>query len=110
MNDAEAETKRLELIEVLKETSQLLHAYNEGHWSGFLQESRQLIADRNFRGLDQVFHSFGGMGSFNDLFIHPVNRHLIAETGVSAAHAQLEVLKSRIWGLVGDLRRYELGR
>lgn len=110
MTDAEAETRRLELIEALAETSQLLRKYNESHWSAVLEESRQLIENRDFRGVEQVFGSFGGMGSFNDVIIHPLNGHQIEESEVSAVNDRFQWFKSNIWELVGDLRRYEYAR
>jgi hypothetical protein len=110
MTDAEAKTTRLELIEVLAETSQLLRAHNETHWSEFLESSRRLVEERDFRGVDQVFGGFGGMGSFNDVLTHPLNGNSIDASDVPSLNERFQSLKSNIWELVGALRRYEYSR
>lgn len=110
MKDREGEALRLELIEALSRASQLLRSHNEDEWSHNLDVARQLIVDRNFRGVEQVFGSFGGMGSFNDVVIHPVNGHLIDESEVPAANDRLDALRGRLWKLASDLRRWEILR
>ena len=77
MTDAEAEATRLILIDALTATIQLLRKCGEAWWTDQLDESKVLIESRDFRGVEQVFYSYGGMGSFNDLAIHPENGHAI---------------------------------
>ncbi len=107
MTDDEAEVKRLELVEVLAKTAQLLFKYNEKHWSVFLEESRGLVENRDFHGVERVFGSYGGMGSFNDILIHPINGHLLEESETSSVNKEFQLLKSDIWDRVRDLRRYK---
>jgi hypothetical protein len=49
------------------------------------------------------------MGSLNDLVIHPMNHHNIAQVDVAAANERLQALLLRIWTntteMLGDLDR-----
>ena len=107
MTDAEAEAARLNLIDALAATIQLLRKCDASQWADQLDDSKRLIEQRDFRGIEQVFYSYGGMGSFNDLLIHPANGHTISDAEIATTNDQLRELQSQVYELVGRLRQYE---
>ena len=59
----------------------------------------------DFRGVEIVKGSFGGMGSFNDLIIHPMNKHSIKESEVESINKDLNYLRSKIYNLCQHIIR-----
>ena len=106
MTDADAEDSRLRLIAVLTETAELLRRYSVNSWLKPLSESRCLIELRDVRGVDRLSQMFGGMGSFNDIVIHPLNGNPITEADIHPVNEKFQALKSQIYELAAALRRY----
>ena len=83
-----------ELVSALKEAVTLLRACGEQRWAGWLEKDRNLIAGRDFYGIEHLLQAFGGMGSINDLVVEPELRD-----------AELQRLTKRIYELATVLRR-----
>jgi hypothetical protein len=88
-----------ELIYALDETVALLRSYGEKHWAEWLAGDRASIANGNAGGVTHLLSAFGGMGSFNDLFLSPANGHYLSEADVSATNARLNELRARLYDL-----------
>jgi hypothetical protein len=85
----------------------LLRKCGEAWWADQLDESKGLIESRDFRGVELVFNSYGGMGSFNDLVIHPMNGHAIGYSDLETIDNELRRLQTHIYELVRGLRHFE---
>lgn len=110
MTDEEAEINRSMLCDVLADTEQFLHRYGVAHWPAKLADARNLIESDDFRGVDIIRSTFGGMGSFNDVYLHPINGHLIAEDKVASVNEQFQTLGSQIIKLAETLNLYMILR
>jgi hypothetical protein len=54
-----------------------------------------------------MLSAFGGMGSINDLVLHPMNGHKVDVNEVSTVNGRLNSLLERIYALVVKLKREE---
>ncbi|MGM3191259.1 DUF6966 domain-containing protein [Dickeya dadantii subsp. dieffenbachiae] len=61
-----------------------------------MKKNAELIRRSNFRGIEVFLSSFGGMGSVNDLVIHPMNGHTITEEQIQTANVTLESLLNSV--------------
>ncbi|GAB7217860.1 DUF6966 domain-containing protein [Dickeya zeae] len=73
-----------------------LLSVNEKHWAHSFEKNAELIRGSDFRGIEGILSSFGGMGSINDLVIHPMNGHTITEEQIRAANITLGSLLSSV--------------
>ena len=83
-----------DLLAGLEQAVALLRQHGEDRWAAWLEKDRQLIAAEDFRGVEHLLEAYGGAGSFNDL--------VLADT---AANAQLQSLRSRLYEIGTSLRR-----
>ncbi|GAB6859601.1 DUF6966 domain-containing protein [Microbacterium xylanilyticum] len=83
------------LLKSLRELAALLDTVGEKHWSSWASTT----ADRVAAGADPsvVRRAYGGMGSLNDLIIHPVNGHDITADQVDRVNRALSALRERIY-------------
>lgn len=82
----------------LMNLSGLLDQVSDDWWSSWARRAAaRLASGRAVPG--DVRSAFGGMGSLNDLVIHPANGHEIASDDVDAVNNKLDALRSRIWQL-----------
>lgn len=93
-----------ELIAVLAEAASLLENAKETFWSKWLRESLNMIRQRNFQGVERLLSGFGGMGSFNDLVIHPINGHEIPEMEIPKVNDRLARLRSKLYDLAQEIK------
>lgn len=100
-------TALAQLSDALDETLQLLEYYGDIHWSTRLASIAQRLRQGDQSSLDQVHSVFGGMGSFNDLILSPVNGHTLKESESPEINRQLDQLRSRIYELTRQLRRMD---
>jgi hypothetical protein len=94
-----------DLIAVLDETVAFLDRYGVSHWAKWLERDRDLVAKGDFSGVAHLLTAFGGMGSFNDLYICKANGHAIEDTDEPQANAILNKLSSRLYDLAAELKR-----
>ena len=98
-----------ELLAVILELQRELHRVGERTWADWLQRAAAQVAGGDSNGVDRIVTAFGGMGSFNDLVIHPVNGHEVAESDVGEFNLRVARLREHLHGLARDLQR-ELDR
>ena len=80
----------------LLEMSTLLDGHGETNWSEWARSTADLVEQDGFDPAI-VRRSFGGMGSLNDLVIHPVNGHIIDLAEVDCVNVKLASLRSEIY-------------
>lgn len=85
-----------ELSKTIQEAADLLLSVGEQHWGNWLAKDAALIRRSDFRGVEHVLSAFGGMGSINDLIIHPINGHAVSEAETSIVNEKLEILLSSV--------------
>jgi hypothetical protein len=54
-------------------------------------------------GVEHLLSAFGGMGSINDLVIHPMNGHRVIEAEIKVVNDELQTLLGKIKGLATKL-------
>lgn len=87
----------------------LLRDVGADSWAEWMERNVELIERGDRYGIDRLVAAFGGMGSLNDLMIHPMNGHAIEDTEVSSANNRLDELRQRTWRLARETQR-ELDR
>ena len=93
--EGSSDTRRLRAL--LADTVELLDQHGEHHWSEALRKRLERL-DENIDGAGTaVLGFYGGMGSFNDLVIHPINGHSVADDEVGPVNDKLSALRSAIW-------------
>jgi hypothetical protein len=97
-----------ELAGLVQEAADLLLAHGETHWANWMRANAQRIRDLDFGGVGGTLAAFGGMGSINDLILHPINGHKIEESDVEPVNDGLRSLLERIYQLAWRLNREEL--
>jgi hypothetical protein len=95
---------RTRLLKRLAECETLLANYGVDYWPSWLRHGADLVAAGDSRGLDHLRQGYGGMGSFNDLVISPLNRHRGGEEELRAADKRLDRLRSEIYQLLNTVR------
>ena len=61
------------LLASLSDLDGLLSKYDENAWAEWVRRNREKIERGQRHGLDSFLSAFGGMGSLNDVVIHPLN-------------------------------------
>jgi hypothetical protein len=88
-----------ELLTVLDELQALLRRVGERHWSSWVEASARTIRGGDLAGVEHLLSAYGGMGSFNDLFLHSTNGHEVSASEVELTNRELSRLRSRAWDL-----------
>ena len=97
--------KTAELHRLLGETVELLEAHSEQRWSALLRMDRARLQEGDFKGITHLLSLYGGMGSFNDLVLHPWNGHDVPEEEIDTVNRELERLRGEIHRLANEIRR-----
>jgi hypothetical protein len=97
-----------ELAGLIEQAADLLLAHGETHWANWLRLDAQRIRNLDLRGVEHMLTAYGGMGSINDLILHPHNGHKLDESEVEVTNDRLGGLLGRIYDLAWRLRREEL--
>ncbi|NGY04733.1 DUF6966 domain-containing protein [Solimonas terrae] len=103
------ESKPDQLLHVIEEAAALMRSVGEDHWAGWLEKDARWIRASDFYGVQHFYSAFGGMGSITDLVIHPLNKHRVAESEISAVNDRLQYLLGRGYELAQEVRREEAG-
>lgn len=98
--------KATELLNILDELVALLHAAGEMHWVRWLESDAHRLREGDFYGVEHFLNAFGGMGSINDLIIHPENGHRISGSELQRVNELLNTLLSRGAVLAKEIVRY----
>ena len=94
-----------ELCTDLEQLVTLLQGCGEQHWSSWLARDRTAIQGSDFSGVEHFLSAFGGMGSINDLVLHPSNGHRVRPSETDEINARLRRLLARSYELASRIRR-----
>ena len=96
-----------ELANCLNAAVNLLRSVGEAKWSNWLSTDEQRIRQLDFYGIEHLLSAFGGMGSINDLVLHPINGHKIEISEISATNERFQELKGQFYDLAWKLKHEE---
>ena len=96
--------KTAELLQLLQDTIELLEQYGKD-WADWMQRSRRKIKAGDLSGVTWLLKAYGGMASFNDLVIHPLNGHDVKADEVSQVNERLQDLRHRMYELAVQVKR-----
>lgn len=92
------------LLQVLSETIVLLEKYDVPHWAQWFRKDTQTFSASPRDTVEHILKAFGGMGSFNDLYICSENGHSVSKAEEPAANRELQRLRDEIYKLSTNLR------
>lgn len=91
--------KTQELITTLESLILILEEDNKDHWVDWLQTARKWLVQSDFSGIEKLLSAYGGMGSFNDLYLSKITRK----------NENFSDLQSKAWQLATEIKQeYEL--
>jgi hypothetical protein len=94
---------RARLVAVLKEAAELLRSYGVEHWSERLEGHAEQVRLADSKAVPELLADFGGMGSFNDVWIDPRNGHRITTDQVEPVNKRFHKLQTEIYQLARSL-------
>lgn len=97
-----------QLAALADEASKLLLGCDEKHWGLWLENCARRIRNFDFSGVEGLRGAFGGMGSINDLVLHPANGHKIIDLDLSTVNERWASLRGQIGALSGKLYAEEI--
>jgi hypothetical protein len=86
--------KTKELIEVLDRLVQMLDDDGQEHWCDWMSQARTWLIESDFNGIEKVLLAYGGMGSFNDIYLSKLTRK----------NHCFSVLRTRAWELATEIK------
>ena len=95
------------LLMALQEVVELLKAHNERRWAFRLEGDLERLREGDTGALEHLLSAYGGMGSFNDLYLCEQNGHNISFGETSSINEHLRSLASRVWQFARDRQRDE---
>jgi hypothetical protein len=93
------------LVRSMKQLETLLGDVGEDFWRDWIRKDLTKIERGDRYALDHFLRAFGGMGSFNDLTIHPANGHKISKDNAASVNHRLGVLRSQSWSSAKAMQR-----
>jgi len=93
------------LLSTLEQITSLLRKYGEEHWLQWIVRDVTLIREGDSHGVEHFLSAYGGMGSFNDLYLCPENGHRIERSDVEPVNKELRSLVSQAYDLARHLQR-----
>ena len=100
-NDLKQKTQQL--IAILEQIEHLLVAHGEQHWSAWIKGEITAIKKYDAHGIGHLLSAYGGMGSFNDLWLCAANGHRIGESETKEVNATLSALRSEAYTLAKEI-------
>lgn len=100
---SQADAKLKELCRSIQLLVALLESAGETHWTNWLRTDLRRLKSGDTHAVQHLLQAFGGMGSFNDLFIHPLNDHPAGENDVRQINERLSALRSDTYELADKL-------
>ena len=94
-----------QLLSTLEQITSVLRKHGEEHWLQWILRDVTLIREGDLRGLEHLLSAYGGMGSFNDLYICAENGHRIERSDVEPVNEELRALASQAYDLARHLQR-----
>lgn len=92
------------LLAGLHDCAHLLRRVQESFWSEKLEQMAVADAEQiSPEKISEILTWFGGMGSFNDLFISQTNGHQILPDDEERANEELEALRNQVYEAATEL-------
>jgi hypothetical protein len=105
VTDDEFEVRLEALRSAVMEVVALLDEVGDEHWATWFADVQQRLERYDPQAFDRASSAFGGMGSFNDVIIHPANGHSVPGDRIGVVNEHLAELR----GVIGREAR-ELSR
>lgn len=106
MDQHEADERHARLLTNVAAARDLLECVGEDHWSRWMSTVHTELASGDAHGLTRLLGATGGMGSLNDLVIHPMNGHTVPEGELDHVNRSLVELVSSALADARALRRH----
>ncbi|MFN6136716.1 MAG: DUF6966 domain-containing protein [Bacteroidota bacterium] len=90
---------------MLEQATQFLQARDENHWATWLADCATRLRRQEIAGIEHLLDAYGGMGSFNDLMLHPINGHRIDESDVDEVNERLQAIRTSLYALAQEIQR-----
>ena len=97
--------KTEELVNEFDQCASMLRSCSEMHWAKWLEKSATLLRKGQFNGIEHFEGAFGGMGSINDLVLHPINGHTIKESDVNNYNEKMKKHFSKAHQIIKEIRK-----
>jgi hypothetical protein len=94
---------RARLVAALSDAAELLRSHAVTHWPDRLGRYAERIRLADTEAVPSLLADFGGMGSFNDVWIDPRNGHRIAAEQVQSVNQRFRRLQAKIYKLARSL-------
>jgi len=94
-----------QLYTALKDCQKLLEHVDETLWAQKIGDTTRNYANGKALSLTWIFSWFGGMGSFNDLFLSSYNGHSIPAGEETRLNDSFTALRSTIYELASQLAK-----
>ena len=94
---------RARLVAALSDTAELLRFHAVGHWPERLESYAERLRQAEVEAVPSLQAEFGGMGSFNDVWIDPRNGHRITPEQVGPVNQRFDRLRAEIYQLTRSL-------
>ena len=105
MYSTDGSDRSARLLANVEQTRELLARVGEGHWESWMGAARRELIAHDAHSLDRLLGAFGGMGSFNDLVVHPINGHNVTDAEAKAVNIELDRLRDALYEAATALRR-----
>ena len=96
---------RAHLVAVLEELCGVLARVGETWWTDWLRARLLDLKSSGLDGVTRLLAGYGGMGSCNDLALHPLNGHRLNPEEIDPINAIFNRLRSRAYELAFELAR-----
>ena len=96
--------KTIELCKTVESIIDQLQFVEEMEWAKQLSICLAQIRNSDINGIDRLYRLFGGMGSLNDLVIHPMNKHKISNDKVNEVNMELRSSLTKVYQLLNLIR------
>jgi hypothetical protein len=106
VDEREAGERSRRLLRNVERTCELLIDSGDRQWVPWFDAVHRQLMAHDAHGLDRLLSGFGGMGSFNDLVIHPLNGHSVADQEVGPVNDELDRLRSVMYEDTRTLLHY----
>ena len=97
------------LARLVEATADFLSEHGELHWSIWLSQDAARMRAHDAYGLHHLLNAFGGMGSINDLLLHPLNGHAVPEAAIDRVNQQLRAMLTEVYELARALSKDHFG-
>jgi|GEM_PF-492530 len=104
-NPVKEKDSRIILIQKLETLTVYLEQCKVSPWSEYFRISLQMIKNHDSEGINKILSCYGGMGSFNDLYISKFNGHNISENDENKVNRIIRDLSNEIYVLCSELKR-----